>query len=188
MKICFYAATARNTPGLFTGVRANITLGVNVLMMLTEQTARCLPEFDYAITEKHHSRKADVIRPARKIAIICRRYWADPYRSIPYARAGMSACTSVMAVSEYERITIIHESFSRRRLQSGAVIAADYLLTREGYFEMRDVVPIISATGSRVPQSIACLNGNKINLCKEYGAEGCRYPSPQVSKSAAALF
>ena len=46
----------------------------------------------------------------------------------------------VMAVSEYERITIIHESFSRQAFASGAMIAANYLLTREGYFEMRDVV------------------------------------------------
>lgn len=132
--------TARNTPGFSLVYAPNITLGVNVLMMLTEQTARCLPEFDFAITEKHHSRKADVSATARKITDNLSDILGRPVSLNSIRAGGYVGLHEVMAVSEYERITIIHESFSRQAFASGAMIAANYLLTREGYFEMRDVV------------------------------------------------
>ncbi|MDL2218084.1 hypothetical protein LJC27_05445 [Christensenellaceae bacterium OttesenSCG-928-M15] len=132
--------TASGTPGFALAYAPNITLGVNVLMLLCEQTAQCLPEFDYAITEKHHKRKADVSATAKKLASSLENTLGKPVQVNSIRAGGYVGLHEVLAVGEFERITIIHESFSRQAFANGAVIAAMYLLNKEGYFEMKDIV------------------------------------------------
>ncbi len=132
--------TAKETQGFGLVYAPNITLGVNVLMELVEETSRYLPEFDYAITEKHHNRKEDVSATARKIAKRLENVLKKPVPVNSIRVGGYVGLHEVMAVGEFERITLIHESFSRQAFANGALLAADYLLCRTGYFEMRDVV------------------------------------------------
>ena len=132
--------TAAEMPGFALVLAPNITLGVNVLMRLTRETAEFLPQFDYAITEKHHSRKADVSATAKKIADMLKGILKKPVSLNSIRAGGYVGLHEVMAVGEYERITIIHESFSRQAFANGALIAAQYLKEREGFFEMEDIV------------------------------------------------
>ena len=109
-------------------------------MMLTKKTAQLLPQFDYAITEKHHSRKVDVSATARKIADMLKGILKKPVSLNSIRAGGYVGLHEVMAVGEYERITLIHESFSRQAFANGALIAAQYIAGREGFYEMEDVV------------------------------------------------
>jgi 4-hydroxy-tetrahydrodipicolinate reductase len=43
------------------------------------------------------------------------------------------------AVSEADRITLTHEAYSRRGFAEGAVRAAEWLATRTGCYDFRDV-------------------------------------------------
>lgn len=131
---------AANTPGFALAYAPNITVGVNVLMMLAEQTALALPDFDYAITEKHHNRKADVSATANKIAETLESCIGKPIQVNSIRAGGYVGLHEILIVGEYERITLIHESFSRQAFAHGAFIAAKYLAGKEGYFEMRDII------------------------------------------------
>lgn len=44
------------------------------------------------------------------------------------------------AANENERLTIIHESFSREAFADGALMAASYIVDKKGYYEMSDVI------------------------------------------------
>lgn len=132
--------TAEQTPGFSLAYAPNITLGVNVLNYLCEQTARCLPDYDYAITEKHHKRKADVSATARKLADNLAHALGRPVQVNSIRAGGYVGLHEVLVVGEFERITLIHESFSRQAFANGAMIAAEYLMGRDGYYEMRDIV------------------------------------------------
>ena len=46
----------------------------------------------------------------------------------------------VTAANENERLTIVHESFSRDAFANGALMAARYILGKSGYHEMSDVI------------------------------------------------
>lgn len=127
----------------------NVTLGINVLMSLLKTVARSLPFFDYQITEIHHSRKLD--RPsgtAKRIAETLESELPDiPVSRIPInsVRAGgYIGMHEVLAVGEYEKISISHESFSRRAFAQGALIAAEFIIGRKGWYYMEDVIDIHS--------------------------------------------
>jgi len=123
----------------------NVTLGVNVLINLAQNAARKLPEFDYQITERHHRNKVDpVSATAIKIADSVKRSLPcndNKEVSINAVRAGgYIGYHEVLIVGENERISIIHESFSRRAFAEGAIRAAKFVKGKKGYYEMRDVL------------------------------------------------
>jgi 4-hydroxy-tetrahydrodipicolinate reductase len=127
----------------------NVTLGINVLMSVLKTVARALPFFDYQITEMHHSRKLD--RPsgtAKRIAETLESELPDiPVNHIPInsVRAGgYIGVHEVLAVGEFEKISISHESFSRRAFAQGALMAAEFVINRKGWYYMEDVIDIHS--------------------------------------------
>jgi|AGTN01.1.fsa_nt_gi dihydrodipicolinate reductase len=127
----------------------NVTLGINVLMSVLKTVARALPFFDYQITEMHHSRKFD--RPsgtAKRIAETLENELPDiPVNHIPInsVRAGgYIGVHEVLAVGEFEKISISHESFSRRAFAQGALMAAEFVMNRKGWYYMEDVIDIYS--------------------------------------------
>lgn len=123
----------------------NVTVGVNVMMNMLKTAAHCLPYYDYNINEIHHNKKLD--KPsgtAKKIALLLKNELpleADEQVSVNSIRAGgYVGVHEVMAVGEYDRITIVHESFSRRVFAEGAIKAAKYIANKTGWHEMEDVV------------------------------------------------
>jgi 4-hydroxy-tetrahydrodipicolinate reductase len=59
---------------------------------------------------------------------------------IESVREGDAKGTHVLeAVSEVDRVVLTHEAFSRRGLAEGAVRAAEWLATRTGCYDFRDV-------------------------------------------------
>ncbi len=133
----------------------NVTIGINVMMNLAAIVAQCLPHFDYQITEMHHSKKADPISgTAYKIENALMQNLPKEKGPIPInaVRAGgYVGYHEVLSVGQNERITIVHESFSRQAFADGAIMAAQYIEARRGYFEMAEIVQNYLNDGPHCP-------------------------------------
>ena len=130
----------------------NVTLGVNVLIAALKLVARALPSFDYHITETHHSKKYDIPSgTAKKIAAALAQELPDGAEiPIDAVRAGgYVGMHTVLLASDYERLSLTHESFSRRAFVEGALTAAEFITGRTGWYEMEDVL------GMRIAQEHA---------------------------------
>ncbi len=129
----------------------NITLGVNVLMLLTNLTASLLNSYDFQITEVHHKNKLDSPSgTAKKIALEIQGGLKNTGVGISAAdipihsvrAGGVIGKHEVMIVGEEDKIEISHESFSRKAFAQGAVKAAKFIHKKSGYFEMKDVLDL----------------------------------------------
>jgi len=129
----------------------NITLGVNVLMLLTNLTASLLNGYDFQITEVHHKNKLDSPSgTAKKIAHEIQGGLKNTGISISASdipinsvrAGGVIGRHEVMIVGEDDKIEISHESFSRKAFALGAIQAAKFIHKRSGYYEMRDVLDL----------------------------------------------
>lgn len=118
----------------------NITLGVNIMMYLSELTAACLPDHDFIITEKHYKKKADISGTAARLSERMSRVLGRSVAVNSVRAGGYVGLHEVLGAGENERITIIHESFSRRAFAQGALLAAKYLQGKTGWFDMDEVI------------------------------------------------
>lgn len=127
----------------------NITLGVNVLMLLTNLASSLLHNYDFQITEVHHKHKKDAPSgTAKKIAQEVERGLAysganDSPINVPIhaVRAGgVIGKHEVLIAGEEDALTISHESFSRRAFAQGAIKAIKFIYGKTGYYEMKDVL------------------------------------------------
>ncbi len=129
----------------------NITMGVNVLMLLSNLTASLLSSYDFQITELHHKNKLDSPSgTAKKIAGeiqsgLLNKGVVVSHKDIPInsVRAGgVIGKHEVMIVGQEDKIEISHESFSRKAFAQGAVSAAKFIHKKSGYYEMKDVLDL----------------------------------------------
>ncbi len=127
----------------------NITLGVNVLMFLTNIASSILNNYDFNITEVHHKKKKDSPSgTALKIAAEIGKglaasgiFISDDSIPINAIRAGgVVGRHEVMITGENDKIEISHESFSRKAFALGALHAVSFIHGKTGYFEMSDVL------------------------------------------------
>ena len=127
----------------------NITLGVNVLMVLTKLAAILLNNYDFQISEIHHKNKKDIpsgtaVKIANEIEsglLYVGKDITDAGISINSVRAGgVVGKHEVLIAGEDDRITISHESFSRKVFASGAIQAINFIESKIGFYEMRDVL------------------------------------------------
>ncbi|MHB8062715.1 MAG: 4-hydroxy-tetrahydrodipicolinate reductase [Ruminiclostridium sp.] len=129
----------------------NITLGVNVLMLLANLSASLLSNYDFQITEVHHKNKLDSPSgTANKISCEIQNGFKNigintsnlniPINSV--RAGGVIGKHEVMIVGEEDKIEISHESFSRKAFAQGALRAAQFIHKKSGYYEMRDVLDL----------------------------------------------
>lgn len=133
----------------------NITLGVNVLMLLANLASTILNNYDVHITEIHHKNKKDAPSgTAIKIAGEIEKGLKSAGKEavdipINAVRAGgVVGKHEVMLVGEYDKIEISHESFSRKAFALGSLQAIKFIHNKSGYFEMRDVLNLEKVLGA----------------------------------------
>lgn len=152
----------------------NITLGVNVLMILTNLAASILEGYDATIVETHFKGKKDAPSgTAKKIAQEVQR--GAQYRGeecgpedipiVAIRAGGVIGRHSVLLQGEYDEIEISHESFSRKAFALGALRAVRQIHGKAGYFEMKDVLDLQKVMHgfmerSSSPPSITALANN----------------------------
>jgi len=134
----------------------NITLGVNVLMLLTNLASNILNNYDFQITEIHHKHKKDAPSgTAKKIATeiekgIKASGSLNENKEIPITAVragGVVGKHEVMIIGEDDKIEISHESFSRKAFALGALRAIRFVKGKIGYYEMSDVLNLKKVLG-----------------------------------------
>ena len=140
----------------------NMSMGVNLLFRLAEESAKKLGNYDVEIVEVHHNQKKDAPSgTARKLAeIIAGAKNIDLKKSAVYGREGMTgprkpgeigimSVRSGDVVGEHtvifagtgERLELAHKAQSRDPLASGALAAAKWLSGKKpGLYDMMDVL------------------------------------------------
>lgn len=137
----------------------NITLGVNVLMLLSNLASNILNGYDFQITEIHHKHKKDspsgtAVKIAAEIGKGLKASGAenvDCHIPITSVRAGgVIGKHEVMIIGEDDKIEISHESFSRKAFAAGVIRAVHFIIGKCGYFEMSDVLNLKKVLGDYI--------------------------------------
>jgi 4-hydroxy-tetrahydrodipicolinate reductase len=140
----------------------NMSIGVNVLFRIAEETAKKLKGYDVEIFEVHHNKKKDAPSgTARKLAqVVAAATGRDLSRDAVYGRQGIVgerkreeigvlAARAGDVVGEHtvifagpgERIELIHRAHSRTTFASGALRAAQFAAAASpGFYSMADVL------------------------------------------------
>ncbi len=161
-------ATARKS-GVGILYAPNITLGVNVMMLLSNIAARILNDYDFEISEAHHKHKKDVpsgtaLKIADEVATSLEAVGGGVDGTIPIhaTRAGgIVGRHQLMIAGEDDKIEITHESFSRKAFAAGALRGIRFIRNKSGYYEMRDVLNLEKVLASYFdePLNPVCAEG-----------------------------
>jgi len=138
-------------------VASNFSIGVNILYGLTDKLSKMMDRFeDYEISmeEIHHIHKLDApsgtaIRLADIIlaGVSRKKRWVNRTQSSPEELEIISAredeiagIHTIRCESESDRLILRHEAKSRKGFAVGAMLAAEWLAGKQGYFEMKDLL------------------------------------------------
>lgn len=138
----------------------NITVGVNVLMLLSNIASSILNNYDFQIVETHFKQKKDApsgtaIKLARQIQKSLESSGAAP-KEVPISSlrvGGVVGRHEVLIVGEEDKIEISHESFSRRVFALGALKALNFIYKKSGYYEMKNVLNLEKVLSSYIEDS-----------------------------------
>ena len=140
-------AEARRTIGEHNGALvygANFSVGVNVFYRIVTQAARLMAGFDQYeafIEEEHHSRKRDA---PSGTALKLKDLLAEHIKAeiaIASVRAGHIPGTHRVGFdSAADQIMLTHMARSREGFAAGALLAARWIVGREGVFEFSEVI------------------------------------------------
>src|SRR5271170_6907692 len=133
------ALAEKRNAGLVYG--SNFSIGVQALYKIAHEMAQAAPGFHFSITETHHAEKKDS-PSGTALALKHALESANPHLNVPIEskREGDTPGIHVIdARTDSDLIELRHESFSRRGFAEGAVRAAEWIATRQGVFEFRDV-------------------------------------------------
>jgi 4-hydroxy-tetrahydrodipicolinate reductase len=123
---------------------ANFSIGVNLFYRVVSQAAELigrLDEYDPFIEEAHHKRKRDApsgtaIRLREIVAAQCGREVA-----VTSTRAGYIPGTHRVGFdSAPDQILLTHTARSREGFAAGALVAAQWIMGRQGVFEFSEVL------------------------------------------------
>ncbi len=140
---------------------SNFSLGVNILFHLNRQLARIMnrhEQYDVDITEVHHSQKVDA--PSGTALSLAEDILKEIERKLNYSMSttGSKDELKIDAIregevpgihevhynSEYDELTLRHSAKDRRGFAQGAVIAAEFLKNKQGFFTMEDLLNLQS--------------------------------------------
>jgi len=144
----------KNKGGFF--YASNFSLGVNILFKVNQYLANIMKHFkayDITIDETHHIHKLDIpsgtaITLAKQILEknTQKQQWSlnpvsDSDLQITSHRKGeIVGIHKIAYTSPIDSITIAHDAFSREGFANGAIMAAEFLKDKNGYFGMNDLL------------------------------------------------
>ena len=123
---------------------ANFSIGVNLFFRVADFAAELFakfPEYEAFIEEQHHSRKLDSPSgTALKIKDIVAKHITQNF-SISATRAGNIPGTHRLGFDgQADQILLEHTARSREGFASGAILAAETMIGRKGFFEFTDLI------------------------------------------------
>ncbi len=120
---------------------ANFSYGVNLFFQIVRTAAPALSHgYSGHITERHHIHKKDA--PSGTAAALQRvlKQASGVELEITSEREGdVAGIHSLELSSGGDRIVLTHEAKSRRAFAEGAVLAAEWIVGRTGFFDFKDI-------------------------------------------------
>ena len=137
--------TAADAAGLGVVASANFSIGVNLFELIVTEAARLLrphPQYGAWIHEAHHAAKRDA---PSGTAILLRDAMAragyDRAVDVSSTRAGaIPGIHTIGFDGPSDTIELTHTARDRRGFASGALLAAEWIRTRRGWYSMADVL------------------------------------------------
>jgi 4-hydroxy-tetrahydrodipicolinate reductase len=127
---------------------ANFSLGVNLFYRLVAQAASVLarfPEYDPYVVERHHREKQDAPSGTARVLADFVRYGRESPVPISSVRAGGIVGDHLVGFdSGGDEILLEHRARSRRGFALGAVLAAEWIVTRTGVHGFEAVLEDLS--------------------------------------------
>jgi 4-hydroxy-tetrahydrodipicolinate reductase len=138
---------------------SNYSLGVNLFFKLNEHLAKIMNKFsDYSISleETHHTKKLDapsgtaislaegIINNNSNVNDWCKKE-VNSLKSIPiksFREGIVPGNHKVFYESEFDKISIEHDAKSRKGFALGAVLAAEFIKDKKGYYTMNNLLEI----------------------------------------------
>jgi 4-hydroxy-tetrahydrodipicolinate reductase len=123
---------------------SNFSVGVNLMFKIARYSAHLFSRFashEPFITEAHHQFKKDA--PSGTAIFLKREVEAEYKRDVPVAslRAGFIPGTHTVGFdSEADTLTITHTARSRAGFADGAIIAAEWIAGRRGFYEFSEII------------------------------------------------
>jgi len=135
--------------GLGVVAAANFSIGVNLFAMIVAEAARLMqaqPQYGAWIHEAHHATKRDA--PSGTALLLRDAMTGAGFRrgiDMSATRAGMIPGIHTIGFdSASDTIELTHTARDRRGFASGAIVAAEWLQGRTGWFSMAEVLGTIS--------------------------------------------
>ncbi len=123
---------------------SNFSVGVNLMFKIARYSARLFSRFashEPFIAEAHHQFKKDA--PSGTAIFLKREVEAEYGRDVPTAslRAGFIPGTHTIGFdSEADTLALTHTARSRAGFADGAVIAAEWIKGRRGFYEFSEII------------------------------------------------
>lgn len=129
-------------------VASNFSIGMNIMFELNRRLAQLMKvRHDYcvALSETHHVHKLDApsgtaITLAHDINQICDSERMPVGDIVSIRKGEVPGIHEVVYDSEVDTLTLRHSAKSRQGLALGALLAAEFLSSRKGYYTMRDLL------------------------------------------------
>lgn len=125
-------------------VASNFSIGMNIMFELNRRLAQLMEgreEYAASITETHHVHKLDA--PSGTAISLANDMKEELGRTVPITsiREGeVPGIHEVVYDSDIDTLTLRHSAKSRKGLALGAVLAAEFLEGKKGYYTMRDML------------------------------------------------
>jgi len=132
---------------------ANFSIGVNVFYRIAEYTAELIakfPEYEAFIEEQHHSRKKDAPSgTALKLKAIVSNHISKEF-SVSSTRAGNIPGTHQVGFDgPADQILLQHTARSREGFAAGALLAAEWIVGKKGFYEFTQIMDEICQNRER---------------------------------------
>jgi len=127
----------------------NFSIGVQLLFELARTMATKLKDggYQFSIAETHHKSKIDApsgtaltLRDSVLAGLGVQHPAATDIPIEAHRTGDVAGIHALTAIGSSDRLILTHESTSRRPFAEGAVRAAEWLSTRNGVYDFRDVV------------------------------------------------
>ena len=117
----------------------NFSIGIQVLLKLTETASAKLPDWDVEITETHHRFKKD--KPSGTAKMIKKIFKGKEINTSSHRLGNVPGDHAVSFGGLGEVLTISHRALSRRTFAEGILLSAEFVIKkRSGFYSFTDVV------------------------------------------------
>ena len=117
----------------------NFSIGIQILLKLTEEANEKLPDWDVEITETHHRFKKD--KPSGTAKMIQNIFDGKEINTSSLRLGNVPGDHSVSFGGLGEVVTISHRALSRRTFAEGILLSAQFISNKKsGFYSFKDIV------------------------------------------------